>query len=378
MNNGIIICIDDERVVLNGLQSQLVRDFGAEYAIELAESGEEALELVKELINEGNEILVVISDQLMPGIKGHELLKHIHLISPATFNVLLTGHSDLEAVTDAVNNANLYRYLTKPWEEKDLVLTVREAIKSFYQGQKLEIQNKLLERHNKELELLVSERTQELQEEKRKIDDLLLNILPNEIAAELKENGEATPRHYELATVLFTDFQSFTQLASTATPQELVHTLNECYTAFDEIIERHNLEKIKTIGDAYMCAGGLPNKNFTNPIDAVAAAWEIHKWVADWNNDRQIIGKIPWNIRIGIHTGTLIAGVIGKKKFCYDIWGDAVNMASRIESHGEIGKINISKATFDLVKHRYHCTHRGKIAAKGKGEIDMYFVERTI
>ena len=101
MNNGIIICIDDERVVLNGLQSQLVRDFGAEYAIELAESGEEALELVKELINEGNEILVVISDQLMPGIKGHELLKHIHLISPATFNVLLTGHSDLEAVTDA-------------------------------------------------------------------------------------------------------------------------------------------------------------------------------------------------------------------------------------------------------------------------------------
>ncbi len=377
MDNGVILCIDDERVVLNGLQSQLVRDFGSDYAIELAESGEEALELVKELMLDGNELLVVISDQLMPGIKGHELLKHIHVISPSTFNVLLTGHTDLDAVTEAVNHANLYRYLTKPWEENDLVLTVREAIKGYNQSRLLEKQNKLLDRHNKELELLVSERTQELQEEKKKIDDLLLNILPVEIAAELKEHGEALPRHYDLVTVLFTDFQSFTQMATNTTPQELVHTLNECYTAFDEIIERHNLEKIKTIGDAYMCAGGLPNANTSNPIDAVAAAWEIQKWVANWNIDRLKRGKNLWNIRIGIHTGTLIAGVIGKKKFCYDIWGDAVNMASRIESHGEIGKINISKATYELVKDRYQCTHRGKIAAKGKGEIDMYFVVGT-
>jgi len=374
MATGIILCIDDERVILNGLQGQLGREFGSSYAIELAESGEEAIDLVNELIDEGNYIPVVISDQMMPGIKGHELLRRIHEISPDTYTVLLTGYSDLEAVTEAVNHANLYRYITKPWEGNDLILTVREAIKGFNQGRQLESQNRLLDRHNKELELLVAERTQQLQQEKRKSDELLLNVLPEEIAKELKEKGEATPRNYDMVTVLFSDFQEFTRMATHVSPQELIHTLNECYSAFDDIIDRHNLEKIKTIGDAYMCAGGLPTENTTNAIDAVAAACEIQQWVATWNNSRVANEKNCWGVRIGIHTGKLIAGVIGKKKFAYDVWGDAVNIAARMESTGEIGKVNISNATYELVKDKIPCTYRGKIEVKGKGEIDMYFV----
>ncbi len=375
MDNGIILCVDDERVILNGLQSQLGRDFGSSYAIEIAESGEEALALIKEIVDGGSDIPVVISDQLMPGMKGHELLKRIHEITPATYTVLLTGQSDLEAVIDAVNQANLYRYMSKPWESEDLILTVREAIKGFYQDRQLAQQNDLLDRHNKELEQIVAERTKQLQEEMRKSDELLLNILPEEIAMELKARGEATARHYESVSVLFTDFQGFTNLVSEITPQEVVMTLNECYSAFDDIIGRHKLEKIKTIGDAYMCAGGLPTENTTNAIDAVAAAIEIQHWVAKWNDERVSRGKKRWELRLGIHTGKLIAGVIGKKKFAYDVWGDAVNMASRMESSGEIGKVNISKATYELVKDRFNCIPRGKIEVKGRGGLDMYFVD---
>jgi class 3 adenylate cyclase len=378
MRNGVILCIDDERIVLNGLQSQLGRDFGNLYAIELAESGEEALELIAELLATGSEIPIVISDQLMPGIKGHEVLRRIHELSPATYTVLLTGQSDLEAVTEAVNHANLYRYIAKPWEGPDLVLTVREAIKGFFQDRLLEEQNRQLERHNKELEQLVDERTQELRAEKQKSDALLLNILPDEIAAELKEKGEAKPQYYELVSVLFTDFQSFTQAAAVVNPQELVATLNECFTAFDEITGRHNLEKIKTIGDAYMCAGGLPIKNSTNPIDAVNAALEICEWVNDWNAQREQQGLPRWELRIGVNTGDLIAGVIGKKKFAYDVWGDTVNIAARMESSGEIGKVNISAHTYEWIKSHFECAHRGSLPVKGKQVMDMYFVHRPL
>lgn len=376
MKEAAIICVDDERVVLNGLQSQLSRDFGSEYVIELAESAEEALELAEELMEEGRDVPVIITDQMMPGMKGHELLIEIHGRSPQTFKILLTGQSDISAISEAVNNANLYRYIAKPWDGTDLVLTVREAIRSFYQDKQLEIQNKLLERHNRELEQLVEERTQELREEKDKSEALLLNILPRETAKELIDKGEATPRHYEMVTVLFSDFQAFTKSASDITPRELIETLNECFTAFDEIIGRHNLEKIKTIGDAYMCAGGIPTENTTNAHDAVTAAIEMQNWVAQWNTKRMSEGKEAWETRVGLHTGELIAGVIGTKKFAYDVWGDAVNLAARMETNSEAGKVNISQATYDLIKDAFNCTARGEIDVKGKGPMEMYFVEQ--
>ena len=374
MGNGVIICIDDEKVVLNGLQAQLNRVFGADYSIELAESGEEALELINDLLEAGKNILVVISDQLMPGMKGHELLKHIHRITPRTYTVLLTGQTDLEAVTEAVNHANLYRYIAKPWEGNDIVMTVKEAIKGFYQDKQLEEQNLLLERYNKELEILVEERTQELRVAKVKSEELLLNILPEEIADELKTKGYAEAKYIDEVTVLFTDFIGFTQLAERMSPKELVAEINLCFSAFDNIMSRHGIEKIKTIGDAYMAAGGLPTPNQTHAEDVVKAAIDIQSFMAKHKAEKAARNELYFEIRIGVHTGPVVAGIVGIKKFQYDIWGDTVNTASRMESSGEVGKVNISGTTYELVKDKFNCTYRGMVAAKGKGEVAMYFV----
>lgn len=202
--------------------------------------------------------------------------------------------------------------------------------------------------------------------ERRKSEKLLLNILPAETARELKANGKATAKHYEQVTVMFTDFKGFTTIVEKLSAEELVNELDFLFRKFDEIISKYPIEKIKTIGDAYMCAGGLPTANSTNAKDIVNAALEIQEWMISQN------GK--WNLRIGIHTGAVTAGVVGDKKFAYDIWGDAVNTASRMESSGEAGKINISASTYEYIKSDFECEYRGKIPAKNKGEIGMYFV----
>jgi class 3 adenylate cyclase/Tfp pilus assembly protein PilF len=214
-----------------------------------------------------------------------------------------------------------------------------------------------------------------IEAEKEKSDKLLLNILPFETAEELKEKGSATPKQYELVTVLFTDFKGFTSIAEKLTPEFLVEELNHCFLEFDLIIDKYNLEKIKTIGDSYMCAGGIPVINSTNPVDAVRAGLEIQAYMERLKAERLVKGLDCWELRVGINTGKVIAGVVGKNKFAYDIWGDAVNIASRMESSGAPGKVNISGATYELVKDQFNCVHRGKIQAKNKGEIDMYFVE---
>ena len=209
---------------------------------------------------------------------------------------------------------------------------------------------------------------------KRKSEDLLLNILPYETAVELQEYGKTKARHFEQVTVLFTDFKEFTQISERLTAQELVTALDECFKAFDAIMEKHGIEKIKTIGDSYMAAGGLPVPNSSHPIAVVKAGIEIRDWVENYAKNSSTPEE-AFQIRIGINTGPVVAGIVGSKKFAYDIWGDTVNTASRMESSGEVGKVNISKNTYDLVNQEFDCTHRGKIAAKGKGDIDMYFVE---
>jgi adenylate cyclase len=233
----------------------------------------------------------------------------------------------------------------------------------------------------KEKRTIVEAKNQQILKEKHRVykekenaEELLLNILPFEIAMELKEKGHSEAKLLDQVTVLFTDFKGFTKIAEELQPKELVENIHECFKAFDEITEKYGIEKIKTMGDSYMAAGGLPVPNETHAIDVVCAAFEIQRVMDRINKAKIAAGKKPFEIRIGIHTGPVVAGIVGIKKFSYDIWGDTVNTASRMESSGVEGKINISGQTHEFVKDQFKCIHRGKVAAKNKGDVDMYFV----
>lgn len=214
-----------------------------------------------------------------------------------------------------------------------------------------------------------------IEEEKQRSEELLLNILPADVMLELKQTGRTTARNYDLATVMFVDFKDFTLISNNLTPEELVTAIDHYFETFDNIIADHEVEKIKTVGDAYLCAGGLPIPNTKNPVEMVDVAFKFLHAVERLKNERAQENKISFDIRVGIHSGPLIAGVVGIKKFAYDIWGDAVNTAARMQQNGCEGKINISGTTYELIKHRFHCTPRGRIEAKNKGLVDMYFVE---
>jgi adenylate cyclase len=213
-----------------------------------------------------------------------------------------------------------------------------------------------------------------IQLEKQKSDDLLLNILPAEVAAELKEKGHANAKLFDEVTVLFTDFVNFTKVSEHLSPQELVSELHFCFKAFDGIVEKHGLEKIKTIGDAYMAVSGLPMASGAHAHNAARAAIEIRQFI----QARKQTNPDSFDIRIGLNSGPVVAGIVGVKKFAYDIWGDTVNTAARMESNSEPGKINISQSTFALINNDFTCIHRGQLMAKNKGEIDMYFLERDV
>ncbi|MCC5816028.1 MAG: hypothetical protein JJT78_14860 [Leptospira sp.] len=225
--------------------------------------------------------------------------------------------------------------------------------------------------HNTEL-LEAAEKEREIS------NNLLMNILPVNIANELKKTGQVQPVQYEAVTILFTDFKGFTRLAEKMNPTELINQLEGSFFQFDEITERFRLEKLKTIGDSYMCAGGIPIKNDTHAFDACLAAIEIRSFMDQAIQMRRKLGLPTWELRIGIHTGPVIAGVIGKKKFAYDIWGDTVNIASRMESTGTEGKVNISETTYQLIKDFFVCSPRGFLDVKNKGKMGMYYVESII
>ena len=237
----------------------------------------------------------------------------------------------------------------------------------------LQEKEQLVNQQNLILETKVNERTKELKAEKKKSDELLLNILPSEVAEELMDRGSYSAKNYTDVSVLFTDFINFTGISEKLSPQELVTELHVCFKSMDEIIEKYVMEKIKTIGDAYLAVSGLPTENPDHAINTVMAAIEI----IDFIKQRKMESGL-FDIRIGIHSGPVIAGIVGIKKFAFDIWGDTVNTGARMEQNSEINEINISGVTHQLIRHKFNCIYRGKIEAKNKGEIDMYFVESMI
>ena len=225
---------------------------------------------------------------------------------------------------------------------------------------------------------LLKSNTQSFLEEKKRSDDLLTNILPPEVVRELKKQGTVKAQKKEEVSVFFSDFKNFSQIAETLSPEELVKELDTCFTIFDRIIDKHRLQKIKTIGDAYMCVGGLYTQGGNHIYRIVLAALEIQQFLADRKKDRLKNGELFFEARIGIHTGPIVAGVIGRKKIAFDVWGDTVNVAQQMEQHSEVGKVNISGETFNFVQDKFDCIQRGTLTAKNKKEYEMYYVNKAI
>jgi len=250
----------------------------------------------------------------------------------------------------SLDNALLYENMEGKVKERTIEL----------QNQKEEAES---QRHEAYQQKLVAEKQRKIS------DDLLLNILPAEVAEELKIKGTSEAKLYDSVTVLFSDFIDFTRISETLTPNELVSELHHCFKAFDHIIEKYGLEKIKTIGDAYLAVSGLPNTNDDHACTAINAAIDIVQWVRNPEN------HCRFDIRVGLNSGPVVAGIVGVKKYVYDIWGDTVNTAARMEQNSGPGKINISGTTYAEIKNIHHCVYRGKIEAKNKGEIDMYFLD---
>jgi len=265
---------------------------------------------------------------------------------------------------------------TVDFEPRELEDSQAEAMRrlSHQVMAQLELKRSLIEMGNaiKELE---STREQ-LAAEKAKADHLLLNILPEMIADELKATEHVEPRFYSSASIMFGDFSGFTKLSENMEPKSLIDLLDQYFSAFDGIVAQHNVEKIKTIGDAYMCASGLPAENRGHAIEICLAGLEIQRYLTRANTQREKLRMPRWDLRLGIHTGPVMAGVVGKYKFTYDIWGDSVNVAALMEQASEPGQINISETTYQKVKDLFEIKPRGTVATAKKGDITMYFLDR--
>jgi len=365
-----ILYVDDEINNLNSFRAALRRY----YNVFTAESGEEGIEIISK-----NDIHVVVTDQRMPNMTGVQFLQHIPG-DQDNIRIILTGFSDVESIIEAINTGKVYRYITKPWDKEELKITIDNAVETVMLRRNNKILISELQQNNEHLEEKVRSRTLEVERQKEIIqagklqsDSLLLNILPDEIAEELKRFGRSYARKHTQVSVLFADIIGFTHVAEMLTPEKLVNALDEIFRAFDNIVDKYDMEKIKTIGDAYMCACGLPRSDNENAIKAVRAAIDMQEFIHGFGMVSRVQNLPVFEIRIGIHTGPVIAGVVGSRKFAYDIWGDTVNMASLMEQHGAAGMINVSETTYALVKNHFECTPRGKIEVKSKGELNMFF-----
>lgn len=398
-----ILFVDDEPDMEEMIRQQFrkqIRDQRFQFAF--ARNGRHALESLKE----NEEMCMVVTDINMPEMDGLTLLTELRKLDRPLRTMVVSAYGDMKNIRSAMNKG-AFDFVTKPIDFDDFQTTLEKTLEdirnlknSLHTQKELEEERtkrmqaqeeglRILEKSalmlsevNVTLEAQVQERTKELSEknnllqgEIERSEHLLLNILPFQTAQELKKFGKAEARFFEEVTVMFTDFRGFTQIAEKLTPAELVEEIDVCFKEFDRIISQYGIEKIKTIGDSYMAAAGLPAANPNHAYEMVKAALDITEYMKRHKKEREGNGKPVFEIRVGIHTGPVVAGIVGSKKFAYDIWGDAVNLASRMESACEIGHINISGSTYKLIKDRFQCRHRGEIEAKNKGLVDMYYVD---
>ncbi|HQU27670.1 MAG TPA: adenylate/guanylate cyclase domain-containing protein [Nitrospirales bacterium] len=394
MNNRILIA-EDSPIQATLLKRTLTQQG---FEIGLAKNGKDAVTLLNQ-----QTYALVISDVEMPLMNGYELCRTMkqHASWVNIPIMLLTTLAEPEDLMTGLN-AGADSFLTKPYDESVLLARVTFLLShpilhdhepltditfagAHYRisATRQHIFNLLLSTYENargqnralvEAQMELKRLNTEIEKRRQESDRLLLNILPQAVANELKSTGSSTPVKFDDVSVLFTDFVGFTKVAEYFAPQALVEELEIFFNHFDGLMEQYGLEKLKTIGDSYMAAGGVPALNHTHPVDCVNAALAMQNFVQSRMKAHQEAGAPTWAMRVGIHTGPVIAGVIGQKKFAYDLWGDTVNMASRMESSGAPGTVNISRATYERVKDHFTCTFRGQLPAKNKGNVDMFEV----
>ena len=339
-----ILIVEDEFIIAIDLKKTLEK-LGYEVLAHVSK-GDDA---IAHAYNDNPDLILmdIMLDGQMSGIQAAEAIKQKYNI-PIVYLTALTDEKTLQKakITEPVG------YLLKPFDERGLHSAIEIA----------------LYKHEMETQLRI--KTKELEAEKIRTDELLHHILPDEIIKELKTNGVVNPRHYKNISILFTDFHGFTDIMNFLPPGNLVEELNSIFSSFDGIIENYELEKLKTLGDTYMIGGGFPKVSDDHAVRVVLAALDMMEFI----KNRNIDSSIKWKMRAGINSGQVVAGVVGTNKFTYDVWGDTVNIASRMESNSEPDKINISGSTYEQVKNYFDCEYRGKLNVKGKGEVDMYFV----
>ncbi len=369
MNKPVLLCVDDEEMILLSLKDQLKEHFARDYSIETVESGDDALEFFKELIASSTDVPLLICDQIMPGMKGDELLREVHKLSPRTLKILLTGQADVQAVGKAVNSANLYRYIAKPWDETDLILTIKEAVRSYYQDKKLEEQNQVLREMNENLETLVVERTAEVVTQNRRIQAQLESIeqqreelelrnefiqsifgryVTDDVMATLLENPEGLKFGGERRQIsmLISDIRGFTSITERLTPERVVAMLNNYLGKMIDIVMRFQGTVIEFLGDGIMVVFGAPKRMQHHSASAIACALSMQQAMIEVNEENKRSGFPEMQMGIGINTGEVVVGNIGSdKRAKYGVVGLAVNLASRLESLAVGEQVLISEST---------------------------------
>jgi class 3 adenylate cyclase len=351
---GLILVADDS----DDNRQLLVRYVEREgYSTLTACDGKQALDMLRR-----HSFDAVLLDMIMPEIDGVGVLTEIRRDAALRdiAVIMISAVDDISRVAQCIQ-IGADDYLSKPFNS--VILTAR--IHALLDRKRL----RDLEREKTgQLEKALAE----IEKQRQLAEKLLCNILPDKVAEELREKGLVDPMYFEDVTIVFTDFVGFTLSTEKLPAEELVQLLHQYFTAFDQIVSSYGLEKLKTVGDSYMCASGLPTRTPSHPVDAVMAAFEMVDYVKRTAESGQGAG---WHVRVGLHTGPVIAGVVGIRKFAFDIWGESVNMASRMESSGAPGRINVSERTYTRVKDFFSCEHRGKVKTKEGREIDMYFVD---
>lgn len=392
-----ILIVDDYPALVTLMRHKLVQ---RGFEVLTAQNGDDAFKIVESEFPD-----LVISDVEMPVMNGYELCRNIkedeNLSHTPVILVtsLVTTDSLMKGIAVGADN-----YLTKPYDDETLFAKVdellnhqakpikeRDDINVFIDGQNYKLKadyshliNLLVSTYkntlaqNMELESVKQQLksiNNELEFSKEEHENLLQNIFPRKVADSLLAYGTVSPERYDDVTIMFTDFDDFTKIVPTLTPEKLIESLSFYFDKFDEFAADHNVIKIKTIGDSYMAVGGMPERNTTHPIDVILTGLKMQRFI----KEKQAIqdSEIPnFPLRIGIHTGSVVVGVIGKKRFAYDVWGDAVNLAARMEQNAEVSFINISETTYQKVKDYFECEARGEIEAKNMGSVPMYNLKR--